>query len=135
MDIIKWRQTYETGIGSMDVQHQKLIDLINALYKMIRNETSNDSIMEILDEMSSYTERHLREEESLLQANDYPDLSNHIDLHHNYREKVKELIAESKNGNETTVKNAYAFLRQWWMKHIVTEDRKYGDFLKSRGVK
>lgn len=135
MDIIKWRKSYETGIGSMDVQHQKLIDLINTLYKMIRNQESSDQINEVLDKMNKYAEIHLQEEESLLEKNDYPELSNHIEFHQSYREKVKTLIAESKKGNETIIKDTYTFLRKWWMDHIVTIDRKYGEFLKSKGTK
>jgi len=44
------------------------------------------------------------------------------------------LMAEAKNDHETAVHNTYAFLRQWWMGHIVAEDKKYGEFLKSKGV-
>jgi len=50
------------------------------------------------------------------------------------RSELTTLMAESKNDHEAAVKNTYAFLRQWWMGHIVTEDKKYGEFLKSKGV-
>jgi hemerythrin-like metal-binding protein len=135
MDIIRWRESYETGIGSMDVQHRKLIDLMNTLFKMIRNQEANDSINEVLGEMNKYAEMHLHDEESILMNNNYPDLSNHIALHRNYREKVRMLIDESKNGNEAIINETYLFLRKWWMEHIVKEDKQYGEFLKSKGIK
>lgn len=134
MDIIKWRQSYETGITSMDTQHQKLIELINRLYKVIRNRESGEGVSEILDEMNAYAEMHLLEEEDLLKTNDYPELASHIEFHQGYREKVETLIAESKQGNEAVIQETYRFLRSWWMEHIVTDDRKYGTFLKSKGV-
>jgi len=31
MDIIKWRNSYETGIAEMDNEHRQLIQLINQL--------------------------------------------------------------------------------------------------------
>lgn len=134
MDLIKWRESYETGISSMDMQHRKLIELINELYKELRKEESYQSVEDILAEMTTYAEKHLQVEESILETNDYPDYANHIAIHQSYRDQLTVLLAESKNDHEKTVNNTYAFLRQWWMGHIVGEDKKYGEFLKSRGV-
>lgn len=134
MDIIKWRESYQTGIKSMDEQHQKLIELINKLYRVIRKEESSDSIKEVLDEMNKYAAKHLKEEEAILRTNDYPDYANHIATHQNYLDKLEKLMAEAKEENEAAVNDTYVFLRQWWMGHIVAEDQKYGDFLKSKGV-
>jgi hemerythrin-like metal-binding protein len=134
MDLIKWRESYETGISSMDKQHQKLIELINELYKVLRKEESNESIEEVLLEMTTYAEKHLQVEEGILEANGYPDFANHIAIHQTYRDKLTTLMTESKKEHEAVVKDTYAFLRQWWMGHIVTEDKKYGEFLKAKGV-
>jgi hemerythrin len=133
MDLIKWRKSYETGIDSMDVQHQILIELINILYKVIRKEKSSEVINEVLNEMTKYAENHLLKEEALLAANGYPDLDNHIDIHQGYLDKMKTLMAESKKENQAT--DTYLFLRQWWMGHIVAVDKKYGEFLQTKGVK
>ena len=134
MDLIKWRESYETGIGSMDTQHQKLIELINKLYKVLREEEPSSSIEGVLLEMTAYADEHLQTEEGILETNGYPDLANHLTIHQNYRDRLTTLTDESQRKNATTVKDTYAFLRQWWMEHIVTEDKKYGEFLKSKGV-
>ena len=133
MDLIKWRKSYETGIDAMDVQHQILIELINILYKVIRKEKSSEVINEVLSEMTKYAENHLLKEEAFLATNGYPDLDNHMDIHQGYLDKMKTLMAESKKENQAT--NIYLFLRQWWMGHIVAVDKKYGEFLQSKGVK
>ena len=134
MDLIKWRESYETGIHSMDMQHQKLIELINDLYKVLRKEKSNELIEDVLVEMTTYAEKHLQVEEGILEANGYPDVASHVTIHQSYRDQLTTLMAESKQDHEAAVKNTYAFLRQWWMGHIVAEDKKYGEFLKSKGV-
>ena len=134
MDLIKWRESYETGIRSMDTQHKKLIELINELYKELRKEESYESVEDILVEMTKYAEKHLQVEEGILKANDYPDFANHIAIHQSYRDQLTTLMAESKKDHKTAVNNTYAFLRQWWMGHIVAEDKKYGEFLKSKGI-
>jgi hemerythrin-like metal-binding protein len=134
MELIKWRESYETGIRSMDTQHQKLIELINRLYKAIRKEESGELIEDVLNEMTKYAEMHLQKEEAILEANSYPDITNHIALHQSYLDKLNELMTESRKEEGLAVKDTYSFLRQWWMGHIVTEDKKYGEFLKSKGV-
>jgi len=118
----------------MDTQHRKLIELINELYKALRKEESHDSIENVLIEMTTYAEKHLQAEEGILEANGYHDLSNHIAIHQSYRNKLKTLMDESKNDQEAALQDTYNFLRQWWMGHIVAEDQKYGEFLKSKGI-
>jgi hemerythrin-like metal-binding protein len=134
MDIINWRESYSTGINSMDVQHQKLIELINELYKIMRKEKSSEAIRTVLDEMVTYADNHLQEEEAILETNGYPDRVNHIAIHQSYRDQLKILMDEFSEENEETVKDTYIFLRKWWLGHIVAEDQKYGEFLKSKGV-
>ncbi len=134
MDIIKWRESYETGIGSMDQQHRKLIELINRLYKIIRKKESVESIHEIMGEMTKYSENHLQEEEGILKSNGYPDFASHVAIHQDYLDKMKTLLAASEEDIESSVQETYAFLRHWWMDHIISEDKKYGEFLKSKGV-
>ena len=134
METIKWRETFETGISSMDEQHQELFALINKLYKVIRNHESNDAVTDVLAEMNNYTERHLLEEEALLEEYGYADLASHKELHQSYRDRVKVLLNDARDGNEDTLHETYRFLRQWWMNHIVKEDKKYTDFLESKGA-
>jgi hemerythrin len=134
MDLIKWRESYGTGVLSMDNQHRKIIDLINELYKHIRNEETSSSVEDVLSAMIKYAEEHLQEEENLLKTNDFSDYDEHMSKHQSYRERLSSLMAESKTDPEAAVKSTYAFLRQWWMGHIVDEDKKYGEFLKGKGV-
>lgn len=135
MDIIKWRESYATGISSMDMQHQKLIELINKLYKVISKKESSGSVEEVLGEMTIYAKKHLQEEEALLDSNGYPEFAKHVAMHQSYLDKMITLKTESKKDNAAAVREVYTFLRQWWMEHIVTEDKKYGEFLKEKGVK
>lgn len=134
MDVIKWRESYATGIRSMDAQHQKLIELINQLYKVLREKESYALIEGVLLEMTTYANEHLQSEEGILKANGYPDLADHIAIHQTYRDTLTSITDKSDRKDETAVKDTYTFLRQWWMQHIVIEDNKYGEFLKSKGV-
>lgn len=135
MDIIKWRSSYETGIQSMDAQHQELIALINSMYRVLRQQEGADAITPILDKMAGYAEKHLREEEALLQKHGFPEYQEHLLLHNSYQEKLATLTDNWKQQDERAAQNIYSFLRQWWLQHIVENDRKYGPFLQEKGVK
>lgn len=130
MDIVKWRDSYNTEIESMDLQHKTIIEIINKLYNEIRNEESGSSIDEIMEEMINYAEDHLQKEEHLLETNEYPDFANHIAIHQLYRDKLKSLTEKSKKGDDATARDIYLFLRRWWTQHIMTEDQKYSEFIK-----
>jgi hemerythrin len=134
MDLIKWRESYSTGVLSMDTQHRKIIDLINELYRHIRKEESSRSVEDVLSDMMTYAEEHLQAEEHLLKTNGFPGFDEHVSKHQGYREHSTSLMAESKNDPDAAVKSTYSFLRHWWMAHIVDEDKKYGEFLKGKGV-
>jgi hemerythrin-like metal-binding protein len=134
LELVKWRESYETGVQSMDRQHRKLIELINELYRVLRKEKTGVEIEQVLTGLTAYAEKHLKNEEEILKVNGYSDFAAHMEIHRGYRDKVAELIAESTKDNDVAVKDTYIFLRRWWMEHIVAEDRKYGEFLKSKGV-
>ncbi|BHH83977.1 bacteriohemerythrin [Desulforhopalus sp. 52FAK] len=131
MDIFKWRESYDTGVSVLDEQHKKLIELINKLYRVMRDRESEAVIKDVLEEMSKYAEYHFAEEEKLLKDNNYPGYENHIALHQSYREKVKSLMDGAGMEEDKQMKATYIFLRQWWMEHIVGEDKKYGEFIVS----
>lgn len=125
MSVIKWRDSFAIGVESMDKQHKHLIDIINRLYTIIREDREDDSLEKIIDEMHAYAEKHLQDEEALLQKSDYPDLNGHIAIHSMYRERITKLEDEAKKNNNNA-KEMYAFLREWWTAHIMSEDKKYG---------
>lgn len=137
MEIIKWRESYETGIPRMDKQHRQLLDLINKMYRIMRKVEVIGTVEAVLDEMAEYASNHLREEEDLLRANGYAEFDEHCASHQSYLDTLGELMAVWGKGDEEeeAVKEIYLFLRRWWLGHIVAEDRKYGDFLKSKGVR
>lgn len=126
MDIIKWRSSYETGVEEMDMQHKKLIDLINILYRVMRNKESVAVVEGVINEMADYAGVHFRDEEAMLKAIGYPQYDEHISRHRAYRSQMENLMGNYEEDPENTVKEIYAFLRQWWIEHIIEEDKLYG---------
>ena len=52
--MLQWKEEYEVGVAEIDEQHQKLIDIANRVYELMRNELAldkYDQIVEILQEL------------------------------------------------------------------------------------
>lgn len=126
MDIIKWRASYETGVEQMDAQHKQLIDLINTMYRVMRNMEDADAVDGVINAMLNYAERHFRDEEIFLRTSYYPHLDQHASLHQEYRLQMEKFMEEYEKNPREVTKEIYAFLRKWWLEHIVREDKLYG---------
>lgn len=132
MEILKWRKGYATGVEQMDDQHKRLIELVNQMYRVIRDKEGTEALDGVLQKMSDYAERHLRDEEDLLHEYSYPGLESHKKAHSEYYAKMDELLAEMNVDKQKAAQKIYVFLRKWWVEHIVGEDREYGPFLRKK---
>jgi hemerythrin len=63
-----------------------------------------------------------------MEAVEYPDLIEHRALHDKMRQKTLDLQA---NVDFVTGHNLLAFLKEWWVGHIQTEDKKYAPYLEA----
>lgn len=135
MQIVKWRESYQTGITSMDNQHKTLLDLINQLYTIIRDHSGQEKVSEIVDVCLNYAHKHLHDEEQLLTENEYPELQEQLDHHAKFIETVNTFKEQLADSPETVVPELYTYLRTWWISHIVGIDQKYGPYLLEKGVK
>jgi hemerythrin-like metal-binding protein len=71
---------------------------------------------------------HFITEEALMRRAEYPDYDDHVLLHGRLMEKTR-LIARGETSDEE-VEQALKFLRDWWLGHINTQDRKYAPAVK-----
>jgi len=130
MSVIKWRDSYNTGVAQFDQEHHKIIELIDAMYIALRDKQGKEIIEKVCREAVSYTEVHLANEEQALISINYPDLEEQMTEHARMKrevEKFQELIA----GNYTEgATGLYHFLRDWLINHILVIDKKYGSYFQ-----
>lgn len=132
MAIIKWRDSYNTGVEQFDDEHQKIVELINTMFEVVRDKSDKEITEKVCREMLTYTEYHFSNEEQAMESVSYPHLEEHVAEHNRLKEKVQEfqLITDddfSKNASEL-----YRFLREWLLDHIMVVDKKYSTFLKDK---
>jgi hemerythrin-like metal-binding protein len=58
----------------------------------------------------------------------------HSKIHKNLTKQVVDLKAKIDAGSGVMAVEVMAFMKDWLTSHIMSEDKKYAPFLKSKGV-
>jgi diguanylate cyclase (GGDEF)-like protein/hemerythrin-like metal-binding protein len=131
----QWDNSFLTGIESVDLQHHKLVDVINEFGNLItENETVPfDKIELIFKELTDYSIYHFREEEGLMVSMkmDERHLSYHFREHSNFLKEVglmKDRITS--NNNPQDFLNILKFLTHWLAYHILGSDQSMSKQMK-----
>ena len=135
MPLITWNSSFSVNVAEMDAQHQALIEIINQLHDAMRNGKASQEVNTFVDKMVDYAQRHFKEEEKILAANRYPAFAKQKAEHDAFIVKALEFKRDVSQGKITTSVHVSNFLRDWWTGHIQGEDKQYGSYLNSKGIK
>jgi hemerythrin len=134
MALIEWSPAYGVKVKKFDEQHKKLVDLINQLHDAMKSGQGNTMIGIVLQSLIAYTSTHFAEEIKMMQANAYPDLAKHQAEHEKFVKQVVEFQQKFQDGSAMLSMTILSFLKEWLVKHIQVEDKKYGPFLNAKGI-
>lgn len=118
----------------MDDQHKTLLELINQLYLILTNRRDREELSKTINRCLDYAQNHLRDEEQLLIENEFPELQEQLDHHAQFTETIDTLKRKLTDSPETVIAELHTYLRTWWLSHVVGIDKKYGPYLKEKGV-
>jgi hemerythrin len=124
--ILEWKKIMSVGMEELDIQNKELINIINSIYSLEKNENS-ENLKKIFSRLVNYIKYHFETEERYLKIFNYPDIENHV-LEHRYIMHKLNLF----NNNEFNADNAFkllGFLTGWFNTHIMFSDKQYTSFL------
>ena len=131
---VQWKDEYSVGIESIDLQHKKLLGLINSLQTAVNYKTGEAFEREALDELVDYTKTHFKYEEDLMQEHGYPSFEAHRAEHAKMVARVDSLLEEYNQNQDLAMRKALAFLKDWLINHINGTDKQYSEFVIGKGV-
>ncbi|OGV89572.1 MAG: hemerythrin [Melioribacter sp. RIFOXYB12_FULL_38_5] len=134
MALINWNETYSVKVKEIDVQHKKLVNIINELHDKMKEGKGKEVVEKLLAELLDYTVFHFSFEEKLLNINNYPDHKTHAKLHADLMEQVQVFRNKVKSGNSLLSLELMNFLKKWLVEHILDSDKKYSAFLNAKGI-
>ena len=134
-DLMVWGPKLSIGISEIDQQHKVLVDLINRLYRAMKQESGHRIIVDILSELAEYTEYHFGFEEKQFHKYGYPEREEHIKIHRDLVAQVLAFKDQLSSGKVTVSMDLMNFLVEWLQGHILKVDRKYIPFFKDKELK
>ena len=92
------------------------------------------TLRKTLSGLINYTATHFNDEERMLTTHAYPGLAAHKAEHAKLVKQVLELQQKFKDGQVMVTHEVMTFLKDWLIKHIQGDDKKYGVYLNSKGI-
>ena len=132
---MNWSEEYSVDIISLDLQHQRIIELINQLERGAGMHQETKALGSVLSELLSYTKTHFKTEEALMRAHKYPGLASHEVEHRLLVNRVTEFRKKFEAGKLTDVYELVSFLEGWLESHILGTDKKYTPYLSGKGIR
>ena len=129
-----WSEQYSVKVTSLDGQHQRLFSTADRLQQALGTGNANSVVDDVLKQLVQYTITHFAAEETLLRKNGYPELAAHLSEHQALRVKLELFQKQYAAGDRKIPGKLMMFLIHWLKGHILKTDRRYSDFLNSRGV-
>jgi len=126
MPIIAWTDDLSVGIERLDGHHKRLIELLNELGAALSAENTQHVTGVVLGELIRYVFYHFGEEERLMEAAHYDDLSGHRESHRIMAQHVRKLEQNyDRDPGAVVAGELYEFLADWLVHHIRSEDLRY----------
>lgn len=129
MASFEWKDKFSVHVDEMDDHHKKLLGYLTELQKEIQSGNSTRQAGNILIALGEYSRLHFTEEERLMRAIGHPELATQINQHAYFSNEVAEM-ARQLNLGTLPGRSLVAFLRDWFIIHIIQEDSKYGELIK-----
>lgn len=129
MGIIEWRDKFSVNVDEMDMHHKTLLGYLGDLQKQIAAGDGTVKAGGVIKSLSEYAVYHFKEEERLMAGVSHPELSTHIRQHDYFVEALGEMSRQYSQG-ALPEQSVVAFLRDWFINHVMQEDHKYGESMK-----
>jgi hemerythrin len=134
MALITWSNDLSVNIKEFDEEHKKLISMINELHSAMGSGKGKEAMGLILTRLVDYTKTHFAAEEQLMLKHAYPGYVSHKALHDDLTKQVVDLQNKLQAGKVLVTVQVMNFLKDWLSNHILNTDKRYGPYLKGKGI-
>lgn len=131
---MKWSDDLSVQVSEIDMQHQRLIELINKLHEAMLQKQAKQVVSQIIDELAAYTVYHFQTEEKYMQKFSYAGFMSHKHEHGSFVDKVDSFQKEYEGGKLGLSLEIMNFLKDWVTNHIMGTDKKYSETFRKNGL-
>ena len=124
MSLIAWKPEFSVGNASVDHEHSEMIALINDLHGMIRQQATQDQVVEALGEIYAQISAHFALEEKIMRDARYPELGPHKDDHESLLDQLLDIMDGVEADGSYDEDRLSSSLADWFSEHFRTHDAK-----------
>lgn len=136
-NILAWKDELATGFAEVDLQHKKLILIINDVNTALNSpkDAYAKVMAKALKRLTEYTYYHFEEEEKFMKMYEYPEFEKHSLEHKAFIEQVGKQIQTLSHAKPEDGFLFYRFLGTWLLNHIAISDQKWAAFISENQSK
>lgn len=120
-----WSHEYDTGDGTIDLQHRQLFELGNRLLGAMTGGASREQIAERTGEFIRSMETHMKSEEDFLARIGYPEREAHAAQHRHLTERARQLLDRYRTARLELAELLHFVIYEFSAQHLLVEDGKY----------
>jgi|TARA_B100002003_G_C13797846_1_gene394014 hemerythrin-like metal-binding protein len=133
--MIEWNDKFSVNVSIIDEEHKKLIDIINKAFVAKQHGSNPEEILEILNDMVEYAQKHFKTEETYMIEFNYPEYQDHRKEHHAFCIRTLSYHTSVTLGEYQDANEVLEYVKQWWVNHIQKTDKRYTSCFKKHGLK
>jgi len=136
-ELIIWNSKLSCGIGLIDEQHRKLVEIVNEMFNHVTGDEAQerDYFNRVIQETVKYTKLHFATEEKIMFVTKFEGYAGHKKEHEKFILTVLDNIHDYETENQFTLFDFTKFLKDWILSHIDMVDKQYFEYLKKITVK
>jgi len=132
-----WSDALLTGVAEIDKQHRILVGMLVEAQAKLTDDTSGRLLEHIIRDLLAYAIYHFDTEQQLMREYGYGtaepgQAALHLAQHRLFSEQVVALRADARTGEHGVRDALLRFLKDWLTDHILTTDKRLGQFILSR---
>ena len=133
MPFLEWKDAYNIGVKEIDMQHRGLFDIIDKLFTSRMYESDGKYFALTLHKFYEYVQIHFSTEERYMEEAQYPRYTEHQQEHELFTTQVSKLMQDVEDKEPQIENKVLAFLKEWYLAHILGTDRDLEKWFREKG--
>jgi len=124
MQLLVWKPSFSLGIPSVDLEHRKMIEMINEVYDSVADKQDTEAVQAALGDIHAGISAHFALEERLMREAGYREYAAHKDSHEDLLDQIRDIMDSYAVDPEEGRKILQRSLSDWFSQHFATFDAR-----------
>jgi len=132
VDFFTWKDSFCIGIERLDDQHRSFFECLNDCHAQTVTNKRATLDEALLARLKAYAAEHFETEEDMMRFFGYPDIRPQQRQHKYFASQVVDFEQAQARGNPASAQSVLNFVRDWFLEHVLAEDKKFAVFMAEK---